>query len=237
MASVGDGIRAGPGSWSFGGAVAESFDVHVARSVPFYNETHRLIERLSDEFMSPGSRGYDLGCSTGALTARLAARHRERAVELVGVDREPQMVAEARTRCVAYPSVTIVEADLMTFELLPADLVVAHYALHFVRPDARGGLVERIAHALNRGGALLLFEKVRSSDPRLEDLTLELYHDWKRSQGYNDAEITAKARSLEGVLEPFTSDENRALLMTAGFTRVTTVYRWLNWEGILALAE
>jgi tRNA (cmo5U34)-methyltransferase len=237
MASVGDGIRAEPGSWSFGGAVAESFDVHVARSIPFYNETHRLIERLSDEFISAGSRAYDLGCSTGALTARLAARHRERAVELVGIDREPQMVAEARTRCAAYPSVTIVEADLMNCELLPADLVIAHYTLHFVPPDARGGLVEGIAHALNRGGALLLFEKVRSSDPRVEDVTSELYHEWKRSQGYNDAEITAKARSLEGVLEPFTSDANRALLTSAGFTNVTTVYRWLNWEGMLALAE
>ena len=28
--------------------VAESFDVHVVRSVPYYNETHRLIERLSE---------------------------------------------------------------------------------------------------------------------------------------------------------------------------------------------
>jgi tRNA (cmo5U34)-methyltransferase len=237
MASVGDGIRAAPGAWSFGGAVAESFDVHVARSIPYYNETHRLIERLSDEFMSPGSRGYDLGCSTGSLTARLAARHQERAIELVGIDREPEMVAEARTRCAAFPSVTIVEADLMAFELEPADLVVAHYTLHFVSPDARGAVVERFAHALNRGGALLLFEKVRSSDPRLEELTSELYHDWKRAQGYNDAEIAAKARSLEGVLEPFTSEQNRDLLANAGFTKVTTVYRWLNWEGILALAE
>ena len=236
MASVGDGIRAAPGSWSFGGAVADSFDVHVARSVPYYNETHRLIERLSDAFMSPGSRAYDLGCSTGALTARLAARHQEHSA-LLGIDREPQMVAEARMRCAAFPSVTIVEADLMAFELEPADLVVAHYTLHFVPPDARGVVVERIAHALNRGGALRLFEKVRSSEPRLEELTSELYHDWKRAQGYNDAEIAAKARSLEGVLEPFTSEQNRDLLTCAGFTKVMTVYRWLNWEGILALAE
>jgi tRNA (cmo5U34)-methyltransferase len=236
-ASVGDGIRAAPGSWSFGGVVAESFDVHVARSVPYYNETHRLIERLGDEFLAAGSRGYDLGCSTGALTARLAARHRERPIELLGVDREPQMVAEARARCAAYRSVTIAEADLTDFDLLPADLVVAHYTLHFVPPDARAGVVERIAGALEGGGALLLFEKVKSPDPRLDDLISELYHDWKRAQGYNDAEIAAKARSLDGVLEPFTPEQNRDLLANAGFTRLTTVYRWLNWEGILALAE
>ena len=147
------------------------------------------------------------------------------------------MVAEARARCAAYPSVAIAEADLTAFDLLPADLVVAHYTLHFVPPDARGGVVERIAHALERGGALLLFEKLKSPDPRLEDLISELYHDWKRAQGYNDAEIAAKARSLEGVLEPFTPEQNRDLLTDAGFTKVTTIYRWLNWEGTLALAE
>lgn len=237
MASVGDGIRAAPGSWSFGREVADHFDAHVARSIPYYAETHRLIEQLSDEFLPPGSRAYDLGCSTGALTARLAMRHRDRAVDLVGVDREPQMVTRARARCAAYPSVTIVEADVVTFELLPADLVVAHYTLQFVPPHARRGLVERIARALNHGGALLLFEKVRPSDSHLEELTTACYHEWKRAQGYTDPEITAKARSLEGVLEPFTPEANLDLLRSAGFGEVMTVFRWLNWEGLLALAE
>ncbi len=41
MADVADGIDATPGAWSFGGGVADSFDTHVARSVPFYRETHR----------------------------------------------------------------------------------------------------------------------------------------------------------------------------------------------------
>ena len=237
MANVGDGIHAAPGSWSFGRDVAANFDVHVARSVPFYAETHRLIEQLSDQFLSPGSRGYDLGCSTGALTARLAARHAERGVELVGVDHEPHMVAEARRRCAVWPSVTIVEADLVAFEPLPADLVVAHYTLQFVPPDARCGLIKRIACALNPGGALLLFEKVTPPDARLDEITTALYHDWKLAQGYTRAEVAAKALSLAGVLEPFTSEANRDLLTSAGFTKVMTVYRWLNWEGLLALAE
>ena len=237
MASVGDGIRATPGGWSFGREVADTFDAHVARSVPYYADTHCMIEQLSDDFLAPGSRVYDLGCSTGALTARLATRHRDRAIEFIGVDRAPQMVAKARARCAAYPAVTIVEADLVAFELRPADLVVAHYTLQFVPPNARRVLVERIAQALNPGGAFLLFEKVRPLDPHLDELTTALYHDWKRSQGYTDAEILAKARSLEGVLEPFTPEGNLHLLRTAGFGDVTTVFRWLNWEGLVALAE
>ena len=105
MAEVGGGIDATPGAWSFGGGVADAFDTHVARSVPFYRETHRA------------------------------------------------------------------------------------------------------------------------------------YHDWKRAQGYTDSEITAKALSLEGVLEPFTSAMNVDMLTNAGFATVIPVFRWLNWEGLVAFAR
>jgi tRNA (cmo5U34)-methyltransferase len=232
---VGDGIRAAPGAWTFGDGVAASFDAHVTRSVPFYRETHRLIEHLSDDLLAPGSRVYDLGCSTGLLTHRLATRHATRAVEVVGVDCEPEMVARARCRCASCPSVTIVEADVAAFELLPADLVVAHYTLQFVSPPVRAGTVERIASALDPGGALLLFEKVRAPDARLDALMTARYHDWKRAQGYRDSEIAAKALSLEGVLEPFTSAMNLEMLTAAGFDRVLPLFRWLNWEGVLAV--
>ena len=84
---------------------------------------------------------------------------------------------------------------------------------------------------------MLLFEKVRSSDARLDTLTTALYHDWKRAQGYRESEIVAKARSLEGVLEPFTSEMNVAMLTSAGFATVMPVFRWLNWEGLLAFTE
>jgi tRNA (cmo5U34)-methyltransferase len=237
VASVGDGIRADPGAWSFDNEVADNFDVHITRSVPFYRQTHQLIEQLSDRFVAYGSRVYDLGCSTGALSVRLAQRHRERDIGLVAVDREPRMVEQTRERCAAHPSVTVLEEDLVAFDVLPAALVIAHYTVQFVPPDARPSLIERIARALDDRGAFLLFEKVRPSDPRLDALTTELYYDWKRSQGYSDAEIVAKARSLEGVLVPFTPKENRDLLRAAGFDKVITVFRWLNWEGLLALRE
>ncbi len=235
MANVGDGIRAEPGSWAFGGAVAHRFDEHIARSVPYYTATHELIERLSDEFLSPGSRAYDLGCSTGALTARLAARHGS-GVDIIGIDCEPEMVALARLRCAAYPSVTVVEADIADFEYSSAGLVVADYIFQFVAADARSDLLDRIARGMIPGAALLVFEKLALADPGLDALMTSQYHEWKRVQGFTDVEIEAKARSLEGVLVPLTSEANREQLLNAGFTEVITVFRWLNWEGFLAFA-
>jgi tRNA (cmo5U34)-methyltransferase len=61
MARVGDDIETENAGWSFAGNVAERFDEHVARSVPFYREVHELIARTSDFFLSEGSVCYDLG--------------------------------------------------------------------------------------------------------------------------------------------------------------------------------
>jgi len=41
--AVGDGIRALPGAWTFGGTTPTAFDSHAARSIPAYAECHELI--------------------------------------------------------------------------------------------------------------------------------------------------------------------------------------------------
>ena len=48
---VGDEIAAGNAGWTFGGEVAKTFDSHVSKSVPFYEEGHSLICGVSDFFV------------------------------------------------------------------------------------------------------------------------------------------------------------------------------------------
>ena len=53
-------------------------------------------------------------------------------------------------------------------------------------------------------------------------------------RGSRNDEITGKSRSLRGVLEPQTSEENALMLQRAGFTHLDTVFRWPGWEGVIA---
>jgi tRNA (cmo5U34)-methyltransferase len=235
VASVGDGIRAEPAAWTFGSGVAEYFDSHVVRSVPMYAATHALICDLADEFVAVGSRVYDLGCSTGRLLDLLAEQFGSREPEIVGVDIEPEMVARARLRCSRHPNVSIIDDDIVGLPLEPADLVIAHYTLQFVARHDRPAIVGRVREALSPGGAFLVFEKIRASTEHLDAVLTARYHSWKRAQGFSDDEIDAKAVSLVGVLEPFTSEANWELLTDAGFLEVIPVFRWLNWEGLLAV--
>src|SRR5579862_3531609 len=97
----------------------------------------------------PGGRAADLGCGTGELTVRL--HHHVRARQTVGIDRSPEMLAEARAHSGA--GVRFDAGDLAVFGGRGAwDVVLANAALHWV-PDHEAVLA-RWAGALRAGGQL-----------------------------------------------------------------------------------
>ncbi|MBL8021985.1 MAG: methyltransferase domain-containing protein [Leptospirales bacterium] len=235
MASVGDNIQAENSSWTFGGDVPKSFDAHVSKSVPLYEEGHDIICKLSDYFLQDGSTIYDLGCSTGELLLKIANRHPSRSIKLIGIDREPGMVEMANEKCKSDPRISFQCSELLEFEMQPCDLVIAYYTVQFVRPAFRQDLLNRVWQSLQWGGAFLMFEKVRGPDARFQDILTGLYNDYKSEQGYNAEEILGKARSLKGVLEPFSTAGNLDLLTRAGFKDCMSIMRYLCFEGTVAI--
>jgi tRNA (cmo5U34)-methyltransferase len=145
------------------------------------------------------------------------------------------MIRAARRRLPDRADVELVEADARAFTWRPACLVVVHYALQFVPPGDRPGLLAAMHAALTPGGALLWFEKTLGPTPHLHDVVTQAYTEHKLTSGYTPAEALAKARSLRGVMAPLTSAENRAMLRAAGFTEVMTVHQHLAFEGLLAI--
>lgn len=236
---AGDGIVAQNANWSFAGEAAERFDGHVSKSVPLYDEGHRIICGLSDFFVARDSVVYELGCSTGSLTLALAEHNREkRGARFIGVDIEPEMIekAEAKRLAAGRDNVEFRADDILGLELEPCDFVTAYYTVQFVRPMVRQMLVNRIFAALNWGGAFVLFEKVRGPDARFQDILTAMYsYDYKLAQGYNADEIVSKARSLKGVLEPFSTQGNLDMLARAGFKDVMTIMKFISFEGFVAI--
>lgn len=238
MSGVGDGLRAENANWTFAGEVAEHFDDHVSKSVPFYQEGHELVCALSDFFVKPGSTVYEIGSSTGTLSLKLGQHNAAKAgARFVGIDIMPDMVAiaERKRAKLDIPNVGFVADDALLMELEPADLVVAYYTVQFVRPSLRQQFIDKIYRTLQWGGGFLLFEKVRGPDARFQDILMTLYNDYKLNQGYTPDEIVSKTRSLKGVLEPFSTQGNVDLLKRAGFSDITTVMKYLCFEGFLAI--
>ena len=80
-----------------------------------------------------------------------------------------------------------------------------------------------------------MFEKVRASDARFQDIMTSLYNEYKLTQDYSVESIFAKTRSLKGVLEPFSTQGNLDMLKRAGFVDINTIQKYICFEGFLAI--
>ena len=236
LESVGEEIVAKEAAWSFGGTTPKKFNEHVRRSVPYYEDGHELIVKLSDYFIKDGSVCYDLGTSTGTVIKFLAERHKHRSnVKLVGIDSQVEMVTEAKEMIHPELNVELIVDDIVTHQYQKADLIVSYYTMQFVKPQLRQIMLNKIFETLNWGGAFIMFEKVRACDARFQDIMQTLYTDYKIEQGYSSEEIIAKTKSLKGVLEPFSTQGNLDLLKRAGFVDIMTVFKHICFEGIIAI--
>lgn len=238
MGRVGNRLQAENASWTFGDNTAQTFDDHISKSVPLYARGHELACALSDFFIKTDSTGYEIGCSTGTLTTKLAQHNAfKEGARFVGIDIEPAMIeiALGKKAAARLDNVDFITDDVLLTHLEPADMIVCYYTLQFIRPSHRQELVDRLYKALNWGGALLLFEKVRGPDARFQDILTALYNDYKLEQGYDADEIVSKARSLKGVLEPFSTQGNIDMLKRAGFVDIMTVMKYICFEGFVAI--
>ncbi len=234
--SAGQNIRAREAAWSFGGETPGAFSEHIQKSVPFYDIGHDLVCKLSDYFVKDQSVCYDLGTSTGVLLNKLAHRHASRpGVQWIGIDIEPDMIAQAEVESHSSDSIEFIIDDITLYPYLNSDLITSYYTIQFVPPAVRQDLFNKVYDALNWGGAFLLFEKVRACDARFQDIIQTLYTDYKLDRGYSPSEIINKTKSLKGVLEPFSTQGNLDLLKRAGFVDIITVFKYLCFEGFLAI--
>jgi SAM-dependent methyltransferase len=103
--------------------------------------------------LRPGMRVLDAGCGTGALEARLVARHPD--VEVVAVDASPAMLARARQRPWSV-SPRFVAADIDDFlakEERPFDRVVSVNLIWALNDPRR--TIEHMAACLAQGGRMV----------------------------------------------------------------------------------
>ena len=233
---VGHNIEVENAGWTFGGNTPETFVEHIRQSVPLYEQGHDLICQLSDFFLSDKSICYEIGVSTGELIKKLAIHNSSKTdIRWVGLDTVDEMISTAKSHCSDLESIEIIKDDARVFEFEPTDMIVSYYCMQFIAPRDRQELFDKIYKSLNWGGAFIMFEKVRAPDARFQDIVSSLYNDFKLANGFTSEEIISKSRSLKGVLEPFSTQGNIDLMKRSGFEDITTVQKYLCFEGFLAI--
>tara|TARA_B100001769_G_C21964151_1_gene518755 strand:+ start:182 stop:898 length:717 start_codon:yes stop_codon:yes gene_type:complete len=232
--SAGDNIKVGNSSWTFSGNVAQNFDNHISKSVPYYNWSHQLGLNISDFFLKNNSNVYDIGCSTGSFLGLLSKRHPKKNIKYYGIDEIKNMIIWAKKKN-KNKKINFLNKNILDYKLKKSEFITSFYTMQFIPPAKRQIIFNKIFKSLNWGGGFLLFEKVRAPDARFQDMMSLIYNDYKLDQGYNAKEIIEKSRSLKGVMEPFSSKANFEMLKRAGFKDSMSVFKFVCFEGFLAI--
>lgn len=237
MGKVGDNIKSTVGAFSFSGNVHKNFEKHVKKSIPFYDEGHNLICKLSSFFLVNKSKVYDLGCSTGKLLRDISDYNKDLDIKLFGLDAEAKMIQHSKKLLNknSKKRISFKKSDLLNFKLQKSDFITSYYTIQFVKPKFRQKIFDKIYKSLNYGGAFILFEKVRGNDARFQDIFTQIYQEFKYDQGFSKDQIYNKATSIRGVLEPFTSKANIDYMKRAGFKDITSIVKYCSFEGFLAI--
>jgi tRNA (cmo5U34)-methyltransferase len=235
MARVDKTIDAENSQWTFDG-ISKDFESHVRKSVPFYDEGHKLVCSYADFFLNnKNSRIYEIGSSSGTLSRELLKWNINRPdIELIGIDPVADMVSFSKKHT-QDKRATFICDDVINVDLEESDLIVAYYTMQFISPSVRQQVFDKIYKSLKWGGAFILFEKVRGPDARFQDYGVQLYNDFKLSNGLDEIEIVHKTRSLKGVLEPYSTQANIDFLKRSGFKDISTIFKYICFEGFVAI--
>lgn len=225
-----------PGDFVFDEKVAAVFEDMIHRSVPGYTTIIAMTARLAEKNFQPGSRIYDLGCSLGAASLAIARRMQGRPCEIVAVDNSRPMLdgLEEKLATLGGGPVQCRQEDIRDCAVENASVVILNFTLQFIPPADRALLLRRIHDGMRPGGILILSEKIVLGDARLNELYIEMYHQFKQDMGYSEMEISRKRAALEKVLLPETLAAHKARLAEAGFGSAEQWFQCFNFASMVA---
>lgn len=223
-------------NWKFNKEITEIFDEHVRRSVPMYDNFHNTIGDLSEWFIEDNTNVYDIGTSTGEGLNNLLSHHKNKKVTYIGIDSSKDMINKARENLKQH-SITLINGDISDsdIEIHNASFITSILTLQFIPQRKRKIVIDKAFKGLNKGGALVIVEKVIGNNARFDEMFIELYHDFKLTNGLTEEEVFAKSRAIRGVMSPNTVQENISMLEGAGFKDVDIFFKWCNFVGFIAI--
>jgi len=228
------------GKWTFDEKVTEVFEDMLSRSIPQYGVMRKTVYDIGCYFLDKSKNKVilDLGCSDGLNLHEFVNKYGAQA-RFKGIDVSEPMLEKARTSYQGYIKTGIVSINNLDLRVdFPVDiytLIMSVFTIQFVPIEYRQEVIQKCYDNLSSNGCFIMVEKVLGNCSQLNEIMVNEYLKMKSNNGYTQEQIDRKRLSLEGVLVPMTSDWNKDMLRQAGFKKVDTFWRWMNFEGYVAI--
>lgn len=217
---------------AYWGTHADDYNEFIVRVVPRYQEQ---LERLLDYAPARAHHVLELGCGSGNVSLRLAARWPDAAFTIV--DGAPEMLELTRARLLAHHPDTVRRARFVAerFEELSldqstVDVVVASLSLHHVADVSM--VYDRIAPVLVPGGRLVMLDGLRGGTAREHEVHMDRWEAFWREPGNLSADEIRDMKAHVAEHDHYRSlPEHFDMLRAAGLAQPDCVWR----DGIFAL--
>ena len=222
----------------FDAPVVRVFQDMIERSIPGYRLLLELIGLAANRQIGNDSIVYDLGCSLGGATLAMRRSIMAKGCKIIGVDNSVAMLERCKKIIDADNSrisVELIQEDINNIELKSCHFVVMNFTLQFLSPSQRLIILKKINDSLRKGGSLLVAEKISFEDEKDNETVIDWHHNFKRSQGYSDLEISQKRKALEKVMLIDTEKFHLDRFKSAGFNKVIPFFQGLNFRAWLVI--
>ncbi len=223
--------------FTFDRKVARVFDDMISRSVPGYSDIIQMCGVLAALYVKPRTCVYDLGCSTGTASRAVLQAVPDKNYKLIALDSSSAMIEKAKINLRGkYKAGVFLDCGKAeTAEIKNASFVMLNFVLQFIQKSKRPALLQKIYAGLNRGGVLVLSEKIDFDSEKERKLQRSLHEEFKKSKGYSELEISQKRTALEKVLIPESLLVHEARLKKAGFSQIYVWFRCFNFVSLIAI--
>lgn len=227
--------------FQFDSEVASIFDDMAPRSIPMYNEVHRVHVSMFKHLLKPGAVVADIGSSTGHLFRNIEREMGQTLdqaqITAIAVDISDAMMGRLQEE---FPTAITIVGDIAemgpTPPLLRADIIFCLYTLQFIPDERKLAAAQWLVSTLRPGGVLVLGQKELLPSLGMDDTFSQEYYKFRRDNGYTQAEIDAKTAALKGSMFPITAEALRTMLATCGLVCVETS-RWLMFSTVACMKE
>jgi len=131
--------------------------------------------------------------------------------------------------------VDVIEANIQDVKIENASMVVLNFTLQFIDKAERQSLITNIASGINKGGILVISEKISHGDSNIDEQLIGLHHDFKRANGYSELEVAQKRTALENVMRTDSVEQHIERLKSAGFNHISPWFQCFNFISFIAI--
>lgn len=221
--------------FSFDSKVADVFPDMIKRSVPGYQQILHSISLFAHQFAQANSNIYDLGCSHGAAILAVSENLPFDNCKIIGVDNSKAMLDHCKKNLANLQNLELVCDDIENVKIENASIVILNFTMQFLPVKKRLLLLKNIYQGLNKGGILIISEKIKFNNLEFNNLMQLIHQSFKLANGYSSLEVSQKRTALENVLIADSLPTLKKRLNQAGFVNNSLWFQYLNFCSIIAI--